>query len=297
VTDPRLDIARARWGFGDAPMRLVAMRENHVYRVDLPEGPVALRLHRPELRTRAELVSELQWMTALATGGLTVPLPVTARDGALCAEAAGSLIDVVSWLDGEAMGRDGVLAELADAEAAFAVLGGEMARLHDVSDRWTLPEGFHRPHWDVDGLVGETPLWGRFWDCAFLDDAQAALLRAAREAARERLSAIAGTADYGLIHADLVPENVLTGGNTVRLIDFDDGGFGFRLFDLATSANRADRADPSGSLRRALIDGYLARRAIDLTDLPLFQALRAFTYVGWISDRTDDRARRAAPTA
>lgn len=292
MTDPRLDIARARWALGNAPARLVATRENHVYRVEREGRVMALRLHRPGLRTTAELVSELQWMAALAGGGLTVPVPVPASDGSLCVEAAGSLIDMVSWLDGDPMGRDGALADLADPRVAFYRLGGAMAQLHDVSDRWTPPEGFVRPHWDQDGLVGEAPLWGRFWDSVLLDEGQAALMRTARGLARERLRSIASSADYGLIHADLVPENVLVSGAALCMIDFDDGGFGFRLFDLATSANRADRADPSGGLRQALIDGYLSRRAIDLSELPLFQAVRAFTYAGWISERMNEPGAR-----
>lgn len=291
-----------RWGLGDAPLRLVATRENHVYRVERDGEVLALRLHRPGLRTEAELVSELRWMAALADGGLSVPAPVPAGDGALCISANGALVDVVTWLGGAPMGIDGALADLPDARAAFAALGAAMARLHELSDAWTPPSGFDRPHWDVEGLVGDAPLWGRFWDSALLTPAERDLLVRARDAARERLQAIAQTADRGLIHADLVPENVLIDGATVGLIDFDDSGFGCRLFDLATSANRADRADPSGALRAALLEGYGACRAIDLTDLPLFQALRAFSYVGWISDRlsepgADVRATRMIATA
>lgn len=287
MTDPRLSLARDRWGIGEAPLRLVATRENHVYRVER-DGGLALRLHRPGLRSEAELLSELQWMRALAAGGLSVPIPVPALGGALCIQTDGGLVDVVTWLDGAPMGRDGALADLPDAPAAFAALGVAMALLHDLSDRWTPPPGFTRPAWDAEGLVGEAPLWGRFWESALLTVDQRELLSRARDVAREGLQALEATADRGLIHADLVPENVLIDGAAVSLIDFDDCGTGFRLFDLATSANRADRADPSGGLRRALIDGYQTRRAIDPAALPLFQALRAFSYVGWISDRLSE---------
>ena len=104
---------------------------------------------------------------------------------------------------------------------------------------------FDRPVWDAQGLLGETPLWGRFWENPQLTAAQAALLTQARDHALARLSALKG-ADYGLIHADLVQENVLIGPGGPHLIDFDDGGFGYRLFDMATVLNFILReADPA----------------------------------------------------
>jgi hypothetical protein len=78
------------------------------------------------------------------------------------------------------------------------------------------------------------------------------------------------------------------------LIDFDDGGFGFRLFDLATTANRLDRHDPTGGAGARLLQGYLATRALDLTHLPLFRALRAMTYVGWVITRLHEPGARRA---
>ena len=74
-------------------------------------------------------------------------------------------------------------------------------------------------------------------------------------------------------------------GTEVFLIDFDDGGFGFRLFDLATTANRLDRHDPTGAASAQFLAGYLRARPIDLTTLPLFRALRAMSYVGWVITR------------
>lgn len=283
----------AAWGLAGAPCRLVAQRENQVYRVETADGPRALRLHRPGLRRPAELQSELDWMAALAAGGLAVPAPCPTKDGALCVENGGVVADMVGWIDGRPMGKDGHLAALDDAPAAYRALGAAMARLHDLSDAWEKPPGFTRPAWDADGLVGPDPLWGRFWENPLLTSAQADLLRTARDAARDRLAARAVALDEGLIHADLVPENVILTATGPALIDFDDGGWGARAFDLATVANRALRAEAPEPLIAGLIDGYTAARPLDLADLGLFQALRAFSYVGWIVPRLREPGARA----
>lgn len=281
------------WGLEGAPCKLVARRENHVYRVETAAGPRALRLHRPGLRSTAELQSELDWMAALAANAIAVPEPQRTLDGARFTQRHGVVADMLLWIDGQPMGLDGRLARLPDAPASYRALGAEMARMHDVCDAWAPPPGFDRPAWDVDGLIGPAPLWGRFWENPLLTPDQRILLVAARDLARERLSARESAMDFGLIHADLVPENVILTGDGLVMIDFDDGGWGARAFDVATAANRAVREDNAGALIEALVEGYAARRPLDRADLGLFQALRAFTYVGWIVPRIGEPGARA----
>lgn len=275
--------ALSLWGLSGHTATLAAQRENHVYRVDAPE-PLALRLHRRGMRSQAELLSELDWMAALQARGLSVPRPYPALDGALCHQIDGQIVDVLGWLDGVPMGIAGRLNPAIDGHAAYHALGQAMANLHLKSDDWTPPPHFQRHAWDLDGLLGEAPLWGRFWQNPRLTPAQSALMTKARNRAREHLTALPAP-DYGLIHADLVQENVLIGPDGPHLIDFDDGGFGYRLFDMATVLNFILREPDPAPLQQAFLHGYLATRPIDLTDLPLFQAIRAFTYVGWIVPR------------
>ena len=274
--------ALSRWGMADASAMLVAERENRVYRVDRPGGKrAALRLHRRNFRSDAELLSELQWMEVLAEGGLAVPSPISSNRGNLHETVDGYQVDMLSWLDGAP------LTPPVGAET-FCALGRAMARMHDLSDAWTPPSGFSRWSWDGDGLLGEAPVWGRFWENPALSTGQAAVLGEARARARTLLAAVGDSLDFGLIHADLVRENVLLGGGRIGFIDFDDGGFGFRLFELATTllANGGEADYPI--LEKALIDGYKSVRDLDVTHLRLFLMLRALTYVGWIVPRLDE---------
>ena len=74
----------------------------------------------------------------------------------------------------------------------------------------------------------------------------------------------------------------------LSLIDFDDGGWGYRLFDIATALIKS-RAEPDyPALQAALIAGYQRERALDVSALDLFMALRAVTYVGWIITRLNE---------
>ncbi|MDE3027065.1 MAG: phosphotransferase, partial [Paracoccaceae bacterium] len=158
-----------------------------------------------------------------------------------------------------------------------------------ATDAMVLPEGFARPSWDEVGLLGPEPFWGRFWENPALTSAETGLLQTARVRAMEKLAIYrAAGADYGLIHADLMRENILVDGARVWLIDFDDCGFGFRLYDLATLMlqNLGEPAYPD--LVQAALDGYGAVRPLGATDvalLPMFVMLRCFASCGWAVPR------------
>lgn len=275
------------WGLEGASIRLVAQRENAVFRLSHARGNFALRVHRADYRSRSELQSELAWMAVLGKAGLTVPHPVATLDGEPLAVVAGRAVDLLHWVSGVQLGTTGQGIEVPDPVGTIFKLGQTMGWLHNLSDGWERPAGFQRPSWDRAGLLGDAPLWGRFWENPALSGVQAQLLVRARDVAQARLQVLDRQLDYGLIHADMLFENILVDGMCQCVIDFDDGGFGYRLFDLATTALRLEGLPQEAGLQRALLAGYRNERVLDETELPLFVMLRALSYVGWIATRRD----------
>lgn len=280
--------ARALWGLADAPYELVAARENAVFQLTTIDGPVAMRLHRPGYRSDRELQSELQWMAAMSAGGIGVPTPLQALSGERLCTVGGVQVDVLSWLSGKPLDQALPSLEPAARTSTFLRLGRVMAQLHTLSDDWTIPQNFERCAWNLDGLLGEAPLWDRFWENPVLDDADKRLFIECRERARAELAAAGQQLDYGLIHADLVPQNVLVDQASLQLIDFDDGGFGYRWFDIATALLKHRSQDDYADLRNALLDGYLGVRSPGPDALELFMVLRALSYLGWNISRFDE---------
>jgi Ser/Thr protein kinase RdoA (MazF antagonist) len=287
-----LDIARAAlsfWQLDDADIFLFAERENQVYQVSRGDGRrFAMRVHRPGYQSTTAIQSELQWMSHLHQGGIEVPEPLPSNTGACLVELHGYHIDMLSWLSGYPLGKAGELLTLTDRTGTFRRLGELMAKVHELSDAWTPPAGFERMAWDVDGLLGEHPVWGRFWENPYVGDSLRRGLSEARHKARQQLDVIAGKLDYGLIHADMIRENVLIAEHGLQLIDFDDCGYGFRLFDVCTSLIKNHREPDSAALQGAFIEGYHSVRELDLTQMKLFMLLRAFTYIGWIVPRMNE---------
>jgi Ser/Thr protein kinase RdoA (MazF antagonist) len=292
------------WDLTVAAVEPIKVRENAVFRVDLAGGGRAvLRVHRSGYHSDAELDSEFAWMSALEAAGIPVPRVVRSRHGRnfeVIASAAGAArqIDVFEWIDGRQLGsvESGIGGDGDAVAAQYAVIGAIAARMHNQTAAWQRPAGFQRHAWDSAGLVGEQPFWGRFWDLAALTAQQRELLLLTRTRIARELAAYGTDPDrFGLIHADLVPENLLIDGPRVQVIDFDDAGFGWHLFELATSLYFITGDSIYPTARDALIRGYRSERELSdqsLGRLPLFLAVRGTTYLGWVHTRQDSETAR-----
>jgi Ser/Thr protein kinase RdoA (MazF antagonist) len=268
--------------------RLISNRENAVFEMATPQGRSALRLHRQGYQDPAAIQSELWWCAALADAGVSVPRPLPALDQSLLVRLSnGRLASSIAWVDGKPLGEHGkpFTAPLPILLDQHRALGELLAKMHSATDQLTLPDGFTRPRWDVDGLVGEKPFWGRFWDHPAATPAQAARLRHIRDWLKTRLTDHAAHGNFGPIHADVLRENILVQGQSLSLIDFDDSGLGFRLYDLGTAMlhNLYEPAYPD--LRNAMIDGYTTLRPADRDTVEVFTLARTCASVGWTMPR------------
>ncbi len=287
-----------RWGLESAAIDLLKHRENAVFRVTPGEGACyVLRIHRYNYHSDEELASELQWMRALDEYGVkTPPVFPTSSGDLFCTVSVDGVpeprqCDMLGWVDGLPLGsvESGIEGGLETRENNCRIIGELAARVHNQASQWNLPKGFTRHHWDVERLVGENPFWGRFWELGALSHEQRRLILSAREQVRRKLMAFGQTRDrYGLIHADFLPENLLVSGDRIQLIDFDDAGFGWHLFDLATFLFSHLGESHFDRMQNAVIEGYRKKRALPdshLDMMPVFLTARAFTYLGWVHTR------------
>ncbi len=301
--------ALAEWGVSDCEPRLIKYRENAVFEVKTQNGErAALRVHRQGYHSDASLESELKWMAMLADGGLVVPTPVPTQSGEVVinGETDGVpgiwKVDILTWLEGRELGDVGEPLELDGRDPAklFFELGVTMGKLHNLTTAWPEQNAMTRHAWDRDGFVGDNPLWGQFWELAALSPAQKELFQRARAAIAEDLSAYRQTAEnYGLIHADLVPENVMLNGDEIQLIDFDDAGFGWHMFEIVTVVYWLAEEPEFETIQASVLDGYQSVRPLQRCDfdaMEVFFAARSLTYLGWVHTRSQtETAKELTP--
>ena len=292
-SDAFVGAAAARFGLRPASRpTLLSHRENAVFRVDdaATGARYVLRVHRPGYQNPRSIRSELAWMEALREAGVDTPAALPGSDGALVQSVAIAAIsapfdcDMLHWIDGVPPGAT-------DLAETYRLVGSINAKMHRHVQGWTPPAGFERQVWDEDGMVGADPLWGDFADLEALSGDQRALLGEARDAVRQQLIAYGNTSDrYGLIHADVLPDNILVTRDGPMVIDFDDCGFGWFLYDYATCVSFHEGEASFAAVHDGWVAGYrsVAPLPPSFEDEALtFRLARYIVVLGWLHGRHD----------
>jgi Ser/Thr protein kinase RdoA (MazF antagonist) len=279
---------------------LITHSENVTFRVWVRNSDTdyVLRLHRPGYNSIEELDSERVWVRALNDAGVSVQESLLT-----CQGKHFDLIDIpgageqryagmTTWLEGTPLSDYlGTYSDKAEQERIFNRIGEIAAAIHNQSTHWTEPPGFERRRLDLDGLLGDTPFWGRFWEHADLTRPEQAMLLQARHNARIALEAYGERPEnFSLIHADLHPDNIVHNGGHLSLIDFDDSAYGWHMYDIASILIEYIRAPDFETLCAAVLEGYREHRPLvrrDLEMLPTFLLVRGMALIGWFHQRPE----------
>ncbi|MGE0022953.1 MAG: phosphotransferase enzyme family protein [Hyphomicrobium sp.] len=284
----------------DATVRLINLSENATYAVrDAAQGKQwALRVHREGYHSRMAIASELAWQQALkADGAAATPWPVPGRDG--------ELIQVVSYAHPAlSRARNVVLFEweggsepAANDVAGFELLGETAARMHAHVRGWERPEWFERLTWDFDTTLGSRPHWGRWQDGMGLTPDIEQVFAKTVFTIEQRLRRFGKSPKrFGLIHCDMRLANLLVDGQKVKVIDFDDSGFSWFLYDCATTVSFFEHEAAVPELVAAWVRGY--RRVGELSaeeeaEIPTFVMLRRLLLVAWIGSHSETELAQA----
>ena len=287
--------ALAEYGVGpDADLTLLNVSENATYAVDdLSTGErTVLRVHRHGYHDGRAIESELAWLDALREDtGVRTPRVLPTADGR-------RLLSMPE--DGQPDPRHvvrfeflpGVEPEEAGSSlpASFELLGAITARMHEHALRWQRPPGFTRFAWDYDGAFGNVARWGRWQDGMAIGAAETEVLGRLDAALQHRLARFGSDPHrYGLVHADLRLANLLADGNERYVIDFDDCGFSWFLYDFGTAVSFFEDDPRVPELTDAWVRGYRSVRdlpADDEAEIPTFVMMRRLLLVAWIGSHS-----------
>ena len=208
--------------------------------------------------------SQALWLSDLRkTGRLPVPEPVPIADGTFMGTVAlDGLPDrrfslLLRWIPGQQK-------KVADFTAKDARdLGSYVARLHQHAERFVAPEGFYRPRWDWESLFDESAPYWRLAE-AVLSGEELNALRFSAGRIKEVLDTVGHAPDqFGMIHRDLHPKNIVFHEGVVYAIDFDHCGWGHYMYDLARPHLHFERAgERREQLQGALLEGYQHHRPL-----------------------------------
>jgi Ser/Thr protein kinase RdoA (MazF antagonist) len=287
--------ALPRWGLSpECQVSLINLSENATYRVDAPDGRrMALRLHRDQYHSEAAIRSELAWLIALRSSGVvTTPQPLPGIDGDILQRVTHPRLPrprhvvLFAWEDGAEPG----IGE--DLRKPFETLGETTARMHVFTRQWQRPSWFERFSWDFDTALGpDNPHWGRWRDGMGLDPLKERLFQRTVDLIGTRLRRYGKSANrFGLVHCDLRLANLLIDGDIVKVIDFDDSGFGWYMYDAATPVSFYEHEPQVPELIEHWKHGYRRVAPIDPEDeaeIGTFVMYRRLLLVAWIGSHAE----------
>ena len=287
------DFARAALpAYGVEPtarLTLLNVSENATFRLDDESGPSIIRVHREGYHSRAAIESELAWIAALRDSGMVRTPPflatVTGDPVAVATLPDGGWRHVVrfGWVEGVEPTQDRLNED-------FVQLGSIAARLHGHAKSWTRPAGFTRFTWDFETGLGPNGHWGSWRDgMGMTPDILAVLDRCAARVG-ERLQAFGQGPDrFGLIHADMRLANLLVNGPDVTVIDFDDCGLSWFMYDLGSAVSFFEHEPHVPALCDAWVRGYRSvapLSAADEAEIPTFVMYRRLLLIAWIGSHS-----------
>lgn len=284
------------YGLDNARAKLIKHQTNATFQIDTLEeskcsksnsryvqNRYLLRIHGPGYQTAAAIASELEWLKALRRDtDLAAPEPVSTLEGEQLTEASvpdmpePRTCSLLRWMNGRTYRRPHT--------THLTAIGEVMALLHNHTEGWSPPTGFTRRRLDWDGLFGKDAGFDvspqEIWTS--LPRPYAELFEVVAERVRQAMHELGDGPDvFGLIHADLHTKNILFSGKETKVIDFDDSGFGYRVYDMAVSL--LQNGNPA--LREDFFQGYSRHRPVpedQLEFLDTFIAARRASNAVWI---------------
>jgi len=234
-------------------------------------------------------LSEMTWLAALRhEAGLPVPEPVPTLDGKLLTTVTmpgvpqGKVISLMRWVDGRQ------LPEKRLNVPHVRAWGQLVGRLHRFASNWIPPNDFKRFHWDWEGLLGNGVLQ------TSVDELIASMpielqepFKQVSQQTKDVMGKLGKGPDaYGMIHTDMFIENLLFKAGEPRVIDFEDCGFGYWMFDIGVALAQFRWLENWSQIRDAFLEGYTELYplpVVQLEQLNLFMAAQHATMVLWAS--------------
>ena len=275
-----------------AAARLINVSENATYLVEAERFRSILRIHRPAYHSRRGIEQELAWSRALAEDGMVLtPPPIPGVNGELVQEGHVDGLPEPRLMVMFAFAPGRQPDENDDLVAPFERLGAISARTHIHSQGWKRPEPLERLVWDAEAVFGPKAYWGNWRDAPNVTPQIRDVLEKTEVLVRRRLAAFGKGPDrYGLMHADMRLANLLIEGDATTLIDFDDCGLGWFLYDFATGVSFMEDHPQVPALRRAWVKGYRSVRPLpdeDEAEIDTFVMLRRMALLAWIGSHIE----------
>ena len=286
--------ALAQYPLRNARIRLLGYRSNLLYGVEARDARgkprrLSLRLFQPGYASAQTIKIQQEWVSLLASEGLHVPRPVLTRRGDGVCAVDGRFAVLQEWLPGRRLLRH-LTPEHLHLVSQF------MGKMHRLAETRGLRNQRQLKRWDWSRVFGDDFEKDANVLKSYLSPRDLRTLRGYSALLQKTEAQLGrGARNYGIIHSDLHPANVVFDGPRVGVLDWEDCGLGYYLFDLAVLFIELEEMFPANHvpLRDAAIEGYSSERRLpDLHLIERFIAMRYVDIAWWLARGQDARSQQ-----
>lgn len=168
-------------------------------------------------------------------------------------------VTLLEWIDGDML----TLKEEGLEDIAFSI-GEKLGVLHKLFSEFKPKEGFKRPKYNIERIDTTIEELKYGVDINLFTKENYDIIREVLFVVKERLIVLETQGDaWGIIHADVLPGNIVINNGQASFIDFCLSGFGYYLFDLGSAATIFEEKN----LREAVLQGYASKMKFSYDNL------------------------------
>jgi Ser/Thr protein kinase RdoA (MazF antagonist) len=236
------------WHGEPASLQHISDSENHVYNFTIAEKKLFLRLTSSEHRILEEIEAELDFVSYLGRGGVSVSLPLTSASGRAVETVHCASQSFFACAFEEAEGERFTFGSSEENEKHFHLRGQTLGRIHALAKKYAPSTTSRRFAWDEDDCVlnaerylpqSEDVVWSEYHQ----------LMGWLRELPKDKQS-------FGLIHGDFGATNYRYKADCLTVFDFDDCCYHWFTYDLAIVIYPHGWRTEAKALIEWLLEGY-----------------------------------------
>lgn len=284
----------SKWGMGpDATAKLINLSENATFMATDPNTnrQIVVRMQRSGYSSPEAIRSEMAFINSLVESHVVdTAKPQLSVDGDYIVDLALDDEHRQAVAFERLSGKEPDL-EQKDLAYWFEKLGAITARLHQHAKIWQRPQWFTRRRWDYEGIIGEHAFWGPWQASLGLDDEGEEIFAKTLEIVKPQVLKFGTAPDrFGIIHGDMRATNLLVDGEKLQVIDFDDMGFGYYMFDFGAALSFMEQSPDIDKFARSWVNGYESVHRLsdeERSMLPTFSILRRIELCAWCASHSE----------
>ena len=266
----------------DAILELINYTENATFKIEFGnEIRIIMRVHRCWYTNRESILSEIAWLNDLKRESLQIPKPIKNIYGEYIIQVdtiyGNRFVDCQQYENGKHVDFS--------EHFNFEKLGEIIATIHNNSVLYKKPKFYSRINWDFDRTFSHINNFHNenYKENLYLSLKQKKYINKAEKKIKCKLDNYGKNVNnYGIIHSDCRFANILENDDGYVLLDFDDCGDGWFMYDLASVFGFNEDNNYLEVAKTRLLEGYQSIRPIQKCDIEMIDTFILMRQIGLI---------------